>query len=123
MLGANPNLLQKELDILAWPQKYIVNSSEKNYRQSSFVKTYCMEEPIGFSFRDCRLLCSIIVMPRGEIPRRKDVQIIVTVAVYNAGATPVIATRSGSSRMMWARAGHPTENENAEKRCQRISTS
>ena len=41
MRGANPRLLQKELDMLAWPQKYIVRSSEKNYRQSSFAKTYC----------------------------------------------------------------------------------
>lgn len=38
-------------------------------------------------------------MPRGEIPRRKDVQIIVTVVVYNAGATPVMAKRSGSTRI------------------------
>ena len=44
---------RKELDMLAWPQKYIIKSSNKNYQQSSFVKTYCMEEPIGFSFRDC----------------------------------------------------------------------
>lgn len=56
--------MRKELDILAWPQKYIIKSSEKNYRQSSFVKTYCMEEPIGFIFRDCWLLCNSV----GRIP-------------------------------------------------------
>ena len=60
-MGSSPiiSVYTRNLICLLGRKSISLRSSEK-LSTIEFVETYCMEEPIGFSFRGCWLLCSIV---------------------------------------------------------------